>query len=399
MNKISVLMPTYNDAKTIVESLDSLIRQTYKDWELIIIDDGSSDNTEEVIREYKKKQDKNDQIKYIKQENQDQLLAIINGLNYVTGDIIYILHSDDLLYDENVFDKAIKYFKEHKDIDAIIGDLTLIDANSKVIGKEKVLPYIKKKRIPVIQLLWLGRNLYVDMAFYKIEAFKKNVFNNYLTWDKPFWLDTIEKVDMLNIDKVDFCFFRYRVFEENYANDEIGKLCLINGELRTATQLMNFYNIPGYKIQYLIYRIFCHLGLFKIYCPIYQNKQTKNKYKVIDFIIKKRYPEGYENNDFFRNLTFFYKKNTVRAINFDKIYNGKDPIYLGNNFRIFNKQLVAGTLPKLYNDFFKEMEIGFNEIIVSKKNKENALNLTKFLCIYPFVKITEKNKNYGKVIK
>ena len=99
MNKISVLMPTYNDADTILETLDSLVVQKYNNWELIIIDDGSSDDTKTVIEKYKKQKDKKNKIKYVYQENKDQLLAIINGLDYVTGDYIYILHSDDLLYE------------------------------------------------------------------------------------------------------------------------------------------------------------------------------------------------------------------------------------------------------------------------------------------------------------
>lgn len=392
MKKISVLMPTYNDSDTITQSLDSLIMQNYHNWELIIINDGSSDDTEEVIKKYKEEKDQDNQIKYIKQQNKDQLLALINGLDYATGDYIYILHSDDLLYDKYVFDKAINYLDNHKDIDGIIGDLTIIDGNGNITGKQKLYPYLKRKKVPATQLLWLGRNIYVDFAFQKIETFKKFAYNNYLTWNMPFWLYMGDKVEMLNLHKVDFCFFKYRVYESNYANNEVGKLCLINGELRTATELMHYYNIPFYKLQYFIYRVFCHFGLYRIFTPIYQNKETKNKYKVIEFILNKRYPEGYKNYAFLDALAEFYKQDKNRTIDFDKLYNGKDPIYLGNNFRMFNKQLIAGNLPKLYNDIFKEMKKGFNQIMVTEENKEKALNLTKFLCIYPFVKIIVKGE-------
>ena len=50
--KISIIMPTYNDKDSIVETFDSVINQTYTNWELIIIDDGSTENTEEVIKNY-----------------------------------------------------------------------------------------------------------------------------------------------------------------------------------------------------------------------------------------------------------------------------------------------------------------------------------------------------------
>ena len=241
VKKISVLMPSYNDCDTLCETLDSLICQSYKNWELVIIDDGSTDNTCQVVKDYKKKYDKHNKIKYIYQDNSDQLLAIINGLSYVDGDYIYILHSDDLLYDENTFAKAVDYFDKNSDVDCIIGDLVIIDENSNVTGVQKVYKYEKKKKIPAIQLLWLGRNLYVDLGFYKREVFEKNLYNNYLVWDKPFWLDTEDKINMVNVKKVNFSLFKYRIYSGNYSNDEIGKLCLINGELRTATQHINFF--------------------------------------------------------------------------------------------------------------------------------------------------------------
>ena len=65
MKKISVLTPTYNDAKSIEETLMSLINQTYSNWEHIIIDDGSTDNTKSIIEDFKNKYDKDNKINYI----------------------------------------------------------------------------------------------------------------------------------------------------------------------------------------------------------------------------------------------------------------------------------------------------------------------------------------------
>lgn len=56
--KIYILMPTYNDSSTIVYSLDSILSQNYKNYEIIIVDDGSTDDTKKVINNYKKKYDK-----------------------------------------------------------------------------------------------------------------------------------------------------------------------------------------------------------------------------------------------------------------------------------------------------------------------------------------------------
>lgn len=391
MKKVSILMPTYNDCSTIEESLDSLISQTYTNWELIIIDDGSTDKTKDIIQNYIKNHNLESKIVYIYQENADQLRAIINGINYITGDYVYVLHSDDLLYDETSIEKNIKYLEEHPQTDGIIGDLTLINEKSEIFGIQRVNKYLKKEKIKAIQLLWLGRNLYIDLPFVKKEIFITNVYENYLKWNKPFWININDKVDTLNIDKVNYSFYKYRIYSGNYANNELGQLCLINGEIRTATQLMKFYEIPFYKLQYIVYRIFCKLNLFSIYMPIYLKRETKNKYKIVDFILRKRYPDGYENNIYFKSLAQFYKKNNKRSINFDKLYNG-EPIYLGNDLRTFNKQLLNGTLPILYIKMFEEMNKGFSILEVSKKNEEAASNLLKFLSIYPFVEIRCKNE-------
>ena len=61
--KVSILTPTYNDGESIIETLNSIKEQTYENWEHIIIIDGSTDNTEKIIKDYKKKNDKKDRIK------------------------------------------------------------------------------------------------------------------------------------------------------------------------------------------------------------------------------------------------------------------------------------------------------------------------------------------------
>ena len=152
---------------------------------------------------------------------------------------------------------------------------------------------------------------------------------------------------------------------------------------------MAHYYIPFYKFQYFIYRCFIHLNLFKIYKPIYFNKESKNKDKILDFIINKRYTDGAENNKFFLSLVNFYKIKNNRIVDFDKLYNG-EKIYQGNGFRLFNKQLLNNSLEPFYNKFLDEMNKGISIIKVSKKNYDKAVDTAKFLCIYPFVEIRRK---------
>jgi len=78
MKKVSILIPTYNDSKLITRTLDSVIESNYDNIEVLICDDGSTDDTKEVIDKYIKEKDKKNIIKYFYQDNADQLNALIN---------------------------------------------------------------------------------------------------------------------------------------------------------------------------------------------------------------------------------------------------------------------------------------------------------------------------------
>ena len=388
--KIYILMPTYNDSSTIVYSLDSILSQNYKNYEIIIVDDGSTDDTKKVINNYKKKYDKDNKIKYVYQENKDQLNALKTACNYIKEEnsLVYILHSDDLLDNPDVFKKAINYMKNNN-YDAIISNVDTIDGNGNLSGKIKINKYINKKYIIPLQLLWLGRNLYIDFGFFRTNIFLNQVYNNYLTWNGPFWLD-LDSKSILNVKNVDFNFFKYRVFEENYINNDLGKLCVINGEIRVVTRLLNYYYIPFYKAQFYMYRLFNKIKINKLFKPFYFNKEAKNKREVIKFVLRKRFTDIEITNNLYLNaIDNFYSKNTSRTIVIDEIPDDL-PIYLGSDLRTFNKKIIENKLEKFYVNFLNEMQIGFDKIIINEKYKEKITNIVKFLSIYGSVEIVFK---------
>jgi glycosyltransferase involved in cell wall biosynthesis len=87
----SVIIPTYNRAHFMPKAIESVINQSFTDWELIIIDDGSKDSTEGVVAEYLK----DSRIKYFFQHNQERCVARNNGINRSAGKYITFLDSDD----------------------------------------------------------------------------------------------------------------------------------------------------------------------------------------------------------------------------------------------------------------------------------------------------------------
>lgn len=102
MPKISVVIPVYNVEKYLKECLDSIINQTLSDVEIICVDDGSTDSSLEILREYA---EKDSRIKIIQQENQYAGVARNNGMKVATGEYLHFMDSDDFLVDETVYEK------------------------------------------------------------------------------------------------------------------------------------------------------------------------------------------------------------------------------------------------------------------------------------------------------
>ena len=89
--KVSVVIPAYNHEKFIGPAIDSVLQQSMQDFELIIVDDGSTDNTASVIKSYDDKR-----IRYFYQENQDAFNTINRGISLAKGEFLAILNSDDI---------------------------------------------------------------------------------------------------------------------------------------------------------------------------------------------------------------------------------------------------------------------------------------------------------------
>jgi glycosyltransferase involved in cell wall biosynthesis len=117
---VSVLIDNYNYAKFLPECIDSVLNQTYRDFEVIIVDDGSRDNSREIIEEYAKKDKR---IKPVFKENGGQASAFNEGFKHCTGEIICLLDSDDK-FKPRKLEKVVEAYK--KGYEYIINDYKLI---------------------------------------------------------------------------------------------------------------------------------------------------------------------------------------------------------------------------------------------------------------------------------
>lgn len=128
--KVSVITPSYNQGHYLEETILSVLNQTYKNIEYIIIDGASTDQTIEVIKQYE------DKITYwISESDKGQADAINKGLKKTTGDLVCWINSDDLLYPNFVEDR-VRQFEENESVDFIYGDVEQgVDLKDKFLRK------------------------------------------------------------------------------------------------------------------------------------------------------------------------------------------------------------------------------------------------------------------------
>ena len=140
--KISVVFPVFNVEKYINESLDSIVNQSLKDIEIICIDDGSTDNSLEILKEYASKDER---IKIISQKNKGAGAARNVGLNHATGKYVYFMDGDDIL-NLNALEKVYGV-AESKDLDLVIFKLINFDdgSNNKYTSDYYEMKFLKDK--------------------------------------------------------------------------------------------------------------------------------------------------------------------------------------------------------------------------------------------------------------
>ena len=109
--KISVIIAVFNGEEFLAEAIDSVISQTYKAHEIIIVDDGSNDDSASIAKSYS-------EIDYYYQKNEGVSSALNLGLSKIKGDFISFLDADDI-WVENKLEKQIEFFREHPKIEGV----------------------------------------------------------------------------------------------------------------------------------------------------------------------------------------------------------------------------------------------------------------------------------------
>ena len=122
---VSIVMPVYNAERYVAESVNSILAQTYKDFEFIIINDGSTDGTHQILMSYASADDR---VKLISRPNTGIVGALNDGLAAVRGHYVARMDSDDLALPQRL-DEQVRFLDEHHDVVILGTDVLIIDAD------------------------------------------------------------------------------------------------------------------------------------------------------------------------------------------------------------------------------------------------------------------------------
>lgn len=129
--RVSVLMPVFNCEATVAESIESILGQTYRDFEFVIVNDGSTDNSLEIIKSYA---GKDERIKIINNEKNIGISSSLNiGLRHCSGEYIVRMDADDIAYRDRL-ERQLDYLSGNGDVVLLAGAVEYIDPYGKALG-------------------------------------------------------------------------------------------------------------------------------------------------------------------------------------------------------------------------------------------------------------------------
>lgn len=199
---VSIIIPCYNMKQYLAETLDSVVAQSYNNWECIIIDDGSTDNTESIVKNYC---NKDTRFKYIKQGNEGVSAARNNGIKQAKGEYILPLDGDDLI-DQTYIQQAKSYLSDNITTKLVYckadyfgerqGDLDLGNYSYNTILWENCI---------------FCSAVYRHTDFNKTSGYNTNMKDGFEDWD--FWLSFLNANDI--VYQIPETLFHYRIRKQS----------------------------------------------------------------------------------------------------------------------------------------------------------------------------------------
>ena len=170
--KVSIVTATYNSARTLGDTMKSVLKQTYPDIEYIVVDGSSTDNTKDVIRQYEPQF--SGRLKWVSEKDGGIYDAMNKGIRMATGDIVGILNSDDYFTSDDVIERMVVNF-DAPSTDAVYGDIHFIHDGE----PDKIVRYYSSKPfrpmwlrfgfMPAHPSFYCRRSVYEKAGLYKTD--------------------------------------------------------------------------------------------------------------------------------------------------------------------------------------------------------------------------------------
>lgn len=261
--KISLIIPVYNAEKFLTKTLMSLEQQTVKNFEVVIVDDGSTDNSVKIIDLFKSKIN----IKLISQKNSGVSAARNNGIIHSNGEYIMFLDSDDYLVENSI--EIISKEIEKKKYDIYLFDYYL-EIKQKKIRVNYMYAY--ENKIDLTKGILKGEKLGVvwNKVFSRNKLFSNNIlFNEKLKYceDELFLLNYLAKCN--NVSYIPECLYSYvqhensitNRYDANFYNNQFLPYYLEVFKIADLEQYKSLFFLKIIRIRIYIYRNFNNIGL------------------------------------------------------------------------------------------------------------------------------------------
>ena len=251
--EISVVIPCYNQEKYVAECLDSVLAQTFSDFEVIVVNDGSTDESLKILEEYAKKDNR---IIILNQSNQGVVASRNNAINMARGKYIYPLDADDLIA-PTCLEKLYQAIEK--------SNYRVVACNVRTFGLDSY--FFEQPKFTKYQMYGKHECCVISALFYKEDFIRfggyKMDFNGYGGDDMDYWLNYVDcNLPMLRIPEELF-FYRMKPFQEsvwkNYTRD------VFEERRRIKDALLLKYH-PKMKWWAILYRIQWRLLRFFYYC-------------------------------------------------------------------------------------------------------------------------------------
>jgi len=277
---ISIIMPAWNAEKYIAESIESVIKQTYQNWELIIVDDGSTDKTAEIVNNFKSDQ----RIKYFYQPNEKQGKARNLGIKKSTGEYVAFLDADDKWTSDKLSIQMNILSADHM-IDLLfsqgygVEDDLIKDYNvcvKDLWDRRDVSTFIGQNQIPILSVL-VRKDALTQVNNFSESENIQNVEDYHL------WLKLL--IHDCKFKSIPDRLFYYRIHQQQatFQNNNIGRPLFYLFEDIYILSDKDLKKVIINKLKWLIFKNEFHAQCIRLFTSHF----TRKKLGIISYVIKK----------------------------------------------------------------------------------------------------------------